>query len=326
MSETPESPPDRPISSEDLNPINVMLVEEHLSAEVPANAAAPRTLWGDAWYDLRRSSMFWISAVLLFFVALMVLFPFLLANQDRTSSLAGGCNLSNSLLPPSSEYWFGTDQLGCDVYALTIFGARPSVAVGVIAAVLTTFIGAVVGLISGFYGGWIDSVLSRIVDVFYGLPLIVVGIAVLSALNLPGIWGVVFVLSILAWVTAARLVRSQTIEAKSQDYTTAARALGASNARLMLRHILPNAISPCITLSVIALGGFIAAEATFSFLGLGIRPPAFSWGTMISESQPVFFQAPWTLLFPAFFLSMTVLGFILLGDAISEALDPKLRR
>ena len=122
------------------------------------------------------------------------------------------------------------------------------------------------------------------------------------------------------------MVRAQTIEAKSQDYTTAARALGASNGRIMVRHILPNAIGPSIVLAVIGLGGFIAAEATFSFLGLGIRPPQFSWGTMISDSQAVFFQAPWTLLFPAAFLSITVLAFILLGDAVSEALDPKLRR
>jgi oligopeptide transport system permease protein len=320
------NPPERDLP-EVTGDVGGILVEEHLAPpDSPADASTPRTLWGDAWYDLRRSSMFWVSAVLLFFVALMVLFPYFLADQDRTSSLAGGCNLSNSLLPPSSEHWFGTDQLGCDVYSLTIFGARPSVAVGVISALLTTFLGAVVGLVSGFYGGVLDSVLSRIVDIFFGLPLLVVAIAVLSSLNLPGIWGVVLVLSILAWVTAARLVRSQTIEAKSQDYTTAARALGASNARLMLRHILPNAISPSITLAVISLGVFISAEATFSFLGVGIRPPAFSWGTMISESQPVFFQAPWTLLFPAFFLSMTVLAFILLGDAISEALDPKLRR
>ena len=256
----------------------------------------------------------------------MVLFPGLLANAEKTSSLTGGCDLTNSLLPPSSEYWFGTDQLGCDVYSLSIYGARPSVMVGVIAAVVTTLIGAVVGLIAGFYGGRIDSVLSRIVDIFYGLPLIVVGIATLSAMSLPGIWGVTLVLCILGWVTAARMVRAQTIEAKSQDYTTAARALGASNGRIMLRHILPNAMGPSIVIAVIGLGGFIAAEATFSFLGLGIRPPQFSWGTMISDAQAVFFQAPWTLLFPAAFLSITVLAFILLGDAVSEALDPKLRR
>jgi oligopeptide transport system permease protein len=292
----------------------------------PVDRSKPRTLAGDAWYDLRHNVVFWISAVILVMVTAMVLFPGLIADAEKTSSLSGGCDLSNSLLPPSKEYWFGTDQQGCDVFSLSVFGARPSVMVGVIAALVTTIFGAFVGLIAGFYGGATDSVLSRIIDIFFGLPLLVVGIAALSAISLPGIWGVVLVLCVLGWVGAARMVRAQTIEAKSQDYTTAARALGASNGRIMGRHILPNAIGPSIVLAVIGLGGFIAAEATFTFLGLGIRPPQFSWGTIISESQAVFWQAPWTLLFPAVFLSMTVLAFILLGDAVSEALDPKLRR
>ena len=153
-----------------------------------------------------------------------------------------------------------------------------------------------------------------------------VGIAALSVVALPGIWGVVMVMSILGWVTIARMVRGQTIEAKAQDYTTAARALGASDLRIMFRHILPNTAGPVVILAVLGLGAFIATEATFSFLGVGIRPPAFSWGTIVAESQAVFFQAPWTLLFPALFLSLTILAFMLLGEAVSEALDPKLRR
>lgn len=315
MSETPEAPlilEGEPEVAERLTPT--------------PEGRKPRTLSGDAWYDLRHNWLFWTSVVLLFFVMMMVLFPGLIADESRTSSLSGGCDLSNSLLPPSPEYRFGTDQQGCDVYSLSVFGARPSVSVGVIAAVMTTLIGAVVGILAGFYGGWVDSLLSRIVDIFYGLPWIVVGIAALSVINLPGIWGVTLLLVLLGWVTAARMVRAQTIEAKGQDYTLAARALGASNARIMSRHILPNAIGPSITIAVISLGAFISAEATFSYLGLGIRPPQFSWGTMIASSQAVFFQAPWTLLCPAAFLSLTVLAFILLGDAISEALDPKLRR
>lgn len=289
-------------------------------------AEQPRSLLGDAWYDLKRNKVFWLSGVLLVFVFALVLFPGLIADESRTSSLTEGCLLENSLEPPSSEYWFGTDQQGCDVFSLTVFGARPSVTVGVLGAIITTFIGATVGLTAGFFGGWVDALLSRIVDVFYGLPLVLGGIVLLSAIDLPGIWGVVLVLTVLGWVPAARMVRSTTIEGKSQDYTLAARALGAGNSRLMLRHILPNAIGPSIVLAVISLGAFIAVEATFSFLGLGIQPPAFSWGTMISEAQTVFFQAPWTLLFPAGFLSVTVLAFILLGDAVRDALDPKLRK
>lgn len=313
-------------SSPDLFEQRISETEILMPEQAPIDTRPPRTLLQDAWYDLRRNKLFWLSAVMIVFVGAMVLFPGLLADRDKTNSLYGGCKLSNSLLPPSSEYWFGTDQLGCDVYSMTIFGARPSVAVGLICTVVTMVLGAVVGLLAGFYGGMTDSVLSRLIDVFFSLHPIVVGIAVLTAISLPGIWGVTLVLSILGWVGAARMVRSQTIEAKSQDYTTAARALGASNGRIMSRHILPNAIGPAIVLAVLGLGGFILGEATFSFLGLGIRPPLFSWGTIISESQPVFFQAPWTLLFPSLFLSLTVLAFILLGESISEAIDPKLRR
>lgn len=286
----------------------------------------PSGLLGDAWYDLKRSWIFWISVSLLIVVFAMVLFPDLIADEARASSLTGGCQLTNSLLPPSSQYWFGTDQQGCDVFSLTVLGARPSVAVGVLGALITTVIGTVVGIIAGFSGGWLDSLISRVVDVFYGLPLILGGIVLLTAVNLPGIWGVVLVLAVLGWVPAARMIRSTTIESKSQDYVLAARAMGAKNYRIMFRHILPNAVGPTIVLGVISLGAFIAVEATFSFLGLGIRPPAFSWGTMISDAQTVFFQAPWTLLFPAGFLSITVLAFILLGDAVRDALDPKLRR
>ena len=285
-----------------------------------------RGLLGDAWLDLRRSPIFWVSATLIILVLLLVLVPGLIADAEKTSSLTGGCQLSDSLQAPSAEHWFGTDQQGCDVYALTVFGARPSVTVGVIGAVTTTLIGVLIGVTAGYFGRWVDAVLSRIVDIFYGLPLILGGIVLLTAVRLPGIWGVVLVLTLLGWVPAARLVRSTTIEGKNQDYTLAARALGAGAGRIMFRHILPNAVGPSIVLAVISLGAFIAVEATFSFLGLGIQPPVFSWGTMISDAQSVFFQAPWTLLFPAAFLSITVLAFILLGDAVRDALDPKARR
>jgi oligopeptide transport system permease protein len=301
-------------------------IELDSQISVEEDTAQSRTLAQDAWYDLRRSWIFWISAVLLVGVLFMVLFPGLIASEEATSSLTGGCQLANSKLPPSSEYKLGTDQQGCDVYALSVFGARPSVAVGVIAAITTTVLGAVLGTLAGFFGGKTDAVISRSLDIFLGVPYILGSIVLLSAVDLPGIWGVVLALTLLSWPVAARMVRAKTIEAKGQDYTLAARALGAGNSRIMFRHILPNAIGPSIVIAVISLGLFIGAEATLSYLGLGIRPPAFSWGTMISDAQQSFFEAPWTLLVPAGFLTVTVLAFILLGEAVSEALDPKLRR
>jgi oligopeptide transport system permease protein len=286
----------------------------------------PRSLWGDAWYGLRRTWYFWISAVLVVFIMLITVFPNWFADQEKTSSLSGGCNLMDSLMPPSSEHWFGTDQLGCDVYAMTIFGARPSVITAVVATLATVLLGAFIGVIAGYYGGWLDSVLSRITDVFFGLPILLGGIVILTALGSPGMWGVIFVLVVLGWVTTTRMIRSTTIEAKNQDFVLAARALGAGNGRIMVKHVLPNAMGPAIVVAVISLGGYVTAEATFSFLGLGIQPPQFSWGSIISEAQSVFFQAPWTLFFPALFLSATVLAFILLGEAVHDAIDPKSRK
>lgn len=296
------------------------------SKERVTDASNPRGLLGDAWYGLRRTWYFWISLVLIIFVAAISIFPQFFADREKTSSLTGGCQLMDSLLPPSSEHWFGTDQLGCDVYSLTIYGARPSVITAIIATIATVLIGAIIGIVAGYYGGWLDSVLSRITDVFFGLPVLLGGIVILTALGAPGLWGVIFVLVVLGWVGTARLVRSTTIEAKNQDFVLAARALGASNLRIMRRHILPNAMGPAIVVAVISLGGFVGAEATFSYLGLGIQPPEFSWGSIISDAQSVFFTAPWTLFFPALFLTVTVLAFILMGDAVRDSLDPKLRK
>lgn len=286
----------------------------------------PRSLLGDAWDDLRHSWQFWVSAVIITFILTISAFPSLFADRAQTSSLTGGCDLMDSLMPPSAEHWFGTDQLGCDVYALTIFGARPSVIVAVVATVATVVLGAVIGLVAGYYGGWIDGVLSRLTDIIFGLPLLLGGIVILTGLGMPGLWGVILVLVIFGWVATARMVRSTTIEVKGQDFVLAARALGASDARIIRRHILPNALGPAIVVAVISLGGYVGAEAIFSFLGLGIQPPEFSWGSIISDAQTVFFTAPWTLFFPGLFLSATVLGFILLGDAVHDALDPKQRR
>jgi oligopeptide transport system permease protein len=296
------------------------------STERVTDASNPRGLLGDAWYGLRRTWYFWISLVLIVFVAAISIFPQFFADKEKTSSLTGGCQLMDSLLPPSSEHWFGTDQLGCDVYSLTIYGARPSVITALIATAATVLIGAIIGIVAGYYGGWLDSLLSRITDVFFGLPVLLGGIVILTALGAPGLWGVIFVLVVLGWVGTARLVRSTTIEAKNQDFVLAARALGASNLRIMRRHILPNAMGPAIVVAVISLGGYVGAEATFSYLGLGIQPPEFSWGSIISDAQSVFFTAPWTLFFPALFLTVTVLAFILMGDAVRDSLDPKLRK
>ncbi len=288
-----------------------------------ADRAKPRSLSGDAWYDLRRSPIFWISVTIATVMVLIAAVPGWFSSVDaRTAS----CSLSDSLARPSGAHWFGFDKQGCDVYARVIYGARSSVLVGVFATLLSGLTALGVGLVAGFYGGWVDAVLARFIDVVLGLPLLLGAIVIARALASQdlGIWPVVLALGLLGWTTPARVIRSSVIAARQQDYVQAARILGAGNARLMLRHILPNAIAPTIVVLTIALGAFISAEATLSFLGVGPRN-VISWGADIAEAQRWIRQATHPLLFPAGFLTLTVLAFIMLGDAVREAFDPRLR-
>jgi ABC-type dipeptide/oligopeptide/nickel transport system permease subunit len=257
---------------------------------------------------------------------MVTLFPGLFTSANPSPD---GCDLSNSLKPPSAKAPFGYDFLGCNVYARTLYGTRNSVGVGFFATLLAGTLAFLVGMIAGYYGGWVDGLLARITDIVLGIPLLLAAIVLLSRIANSktnyGIWPVAFTLGILGWTTAARVVRSSVISARQQDYVQAARMLGASNRRIMLRHILPNAMAPAIVVLTIALGAFIAAESSLSYLGIGLRPPAISWGGDIAAAQGRIRQAWWPLAFPSIFLALTVLSFIMLGDAVRSAFDPKSR-
>ncbi|SOD61046.1 oligopeptide transport system permease protein [Streptomyces zhaozhouensis] len=283
---------------------------------------APRGLWSDAWHDLRRNPIFVVSALLILFLVLISLWPSLIASRSPVH-----CELGRSLEGPSAGHWFGFDTQGCDVYTRTVYGARASIAVGVCATLGVALLGAVVGGLAGFFGGFWDTLLSRVTDVFFGIPMVLGAIVFLSMITLRGIWPVVLVITALGWPPIARIARGAVITAKQNDYVQAARALGAGNTRLLLRHIMPNAIAPVIVMATIVLGTFIALEATLSFLGVGLRPPTVSWGVDISAASDgmQFRNAPHILLYPAAALSVAVLAFIMLGDAVRDALDPRLR-
>ncbi len=288
-----------------------------------------KSLWANAWGELRRSPLFWISASLIALFLVMAAFPQLFTDKDPSFA-----NLRLARIKPSSEAWFGYDAQGYDVYARTIYGARSSILVGVFATVFTLVFGSFMGIIAGYFGGWVDAVLSRIGDIFFAIPLLLGGILVLytfpSNLETPYIvvvLKVVLALTVVGWPNLARLMRSSVLQVKPNDYVQAARALGASPARIILSHILPNSLAPVIVVSTINLGAFIATEATLSFLGIGLQPPAISWGLSISQASGIGLIriAPHMLLFPSLFLVLTVLAFIMLGDAIRDALDPKMR-
>jgi len=282
----------------------------------------PRTasLWGDAWRQLRRRPLFIIPAILIVILMIIAFFPGLFATHDPRD-----CNLIDSLLLPSSEHWFGTDLQGCDYYSRTLYGTRVSISIGIIVVFFVTIIAVIGGSVSGYYGGKVDSIIGRITDIWFVIPTILGGIVILSLIRSRGIATVSLVLIVLGWATLLRLVRSSVLAVKANDYVDAARAMGASNARIIMRHILPNAIAPVIIVSAIYVGVIIAAEAALSFLGVGLQLPAISWGLMISVAQQRIITAPHLLLFPGAFLSVTVFSFILMGDALRDALDPKLR-
>jgi peptide/nickel transport system permease protein/oligopeptide transport system permease protein len=287
-------------------------------------AEKPRSLTADAIRDLRRNPIFWIACVLGVTIVVMAAFPQLFTSADPRA-----CSLSRQHQGPSGSAFFGYDFQGCDVYARTVYGARASVLAGTFGVLVATVLALLIGMPAGFFGGWIDSLLSRLIDIVLGVPYLLAGIVLAKRLSSgredPGIWAVVLVLGLLGWTTAARVVRSSVISAKEQDYVAAARMLGASNWRIMWRHILPNALAPMVVVLTIALGAFIAAEATLSFLGIGLRPPAISWGIDIATAQVHVREASIPLLAPAGFLAVTVLAFIMLGDAIRDAFDPRMR-
>lgn len=278
------------------------------------------SLWGDAWQQLRRNPFFVIPAVIIILLTVMAVWPQLFTSGDPQA-----CDLSRSVVTPSREHWFGFDVQGCDYYPRVVYGARTSIAVGLLVTTGTTVIAIVLGSLAGYYGGFVDTLLARLTDVVFGIPLILGAIVLLTVLPRRGIGELSLVLTLFSWPPMLRIMRSQVLSVRQTDYVEAARALGAGNLRILRRHILPNAISPVITYATVFFGVVIVSEAALSFLGVGLQLPAISWGLMISVAQARILQFPHLLAFPALFLSVTVFAFMLLGDALRDALDPKLR-
>lgn len=235
-------------------------------------------------------------------------------------------DLGDRLATPSSAQVLGTDQLGRDVLARTVYGARVSLQVGLIVVLISASIGSAVGLVSGYYGGWVDQVISGIIfNVFLAFPGVLLAIAIVAFLG-ASLVNLVTALCVIGWVSYARLIRGQVLKIRELDYVTAARALGAGDARIILRHILPNAVQPLIVQASLGMAGAVLAEATLSFLGLGVPGATPSWGKMINESREVWFSAPHLFLVPGAMIMLTVLGFNFLGDGLRDRLDPKLKR
>ncbi|MBA4370121.1 MAG: ABC transporter permease [Coriobacteriaceae bacterium] len=285
-----------------------------------------RTLWGDAWRRLRRNKLALVAlgylAIILVFAVTADLWAKPLFGEfmyvDSTTVM------QTRFQAPSAMHWMGTDDFGRDELARVVYGARISLAIGIGATTLAVTLGLLLGGLSGYYGGRVDGVIMRMTDVFLAFPYLLFAILLMSVMG-PGFWSLVIAIGILGWTTIARVFRSSVLSVKENEYVDAARAMGASDLRILGRHILPNAMAPIIVYSTMSVGGVILSEAALSFLGLGIQPPTPSWGRMLDESQTYMTTHPSLFIWPGLAIVLTVLAFVLLGDGLRDALDVKMK-
>ncbi|QXE92372.1 ABC transporter permease [Geomonas subterranea] len=255
-------------------------------------------------------------------VVIVVLFLLSLAAGVVTPYRPDTIDAWHVLLPPSASHWFGTDELGRDVFTRVVYGARVSLKVGFVAVGIAVVIGTVIGLFAGFYGGWIDSVLMRLVDIMLCFPTFFLILAVIAMLE-PSIWYIMVIIGLTGWMGVARLVRAEVLSLKSRDFILAARVLGASDLRIIFRHILPNALSPVLVSATLGVAGAILTESALSFLGIGVQPPTPSWGNILTSGKDYIEFAWWLSLFPGVAILVTVLSYNLVGEGIRDALDPR---
>lgn len=263
-----------------------------------------------------------VGLAIVFVLLVVAIFAPWIATHD-----VGATNLTIRYLPPSAEHFFGTDSTGRDIFSRIVFGARISLEVGIIVVSVSAVVGVLLGALAGYYGGWIDRVISGYVfNVFLAFPGLLLAIAMVAFLG-AGLNKLIFALCIIGWVGYARLIRGQVLKVREYDFVQAARALGAGDGRILLIHILPNAIQPLIVQASLGMAGAVLSEASLSFLGLGVPPPAPSWGVMIEEARDLstLQAAPHALIFPGIAIALTVLAFNFIGDGLREYLDPKQR-
>lgn len=270
------------------------------------------------WQRLRRNRMAMLGAAI---VAAMFIMA---AVAPMVGYEPGAIQISERLQDPSLHHWFGTDDLGRDVLARIFYGARISLLVGFVAVGIATTIGVILGALSGYYGGWWDAIIMRFVDIMLCFPSFFLILAVIAFLE-PSIWNIMIIIGLTGWMGVARLVRAEFLSLREREFVQAARALGASDARVIFHHVMPNALSPVLVSATLGVAGAILTESALSFLGIGVQPPTPSWGNMLIAGKQTLGTAWWLSVFPGLAILVTVLGYNLLGEGIRDALDPRLR-
>lgn len=281
----------------------------------PVIAPARPSRWGRA----RRLRNLRIGGFLVGLLVLVAAFAPWIAPHNPVRG-----ELDDYLQAPGGRYWFGTDTFGRDVFSRVVYGARVSLGVGLAVQASALTLGVTLGLLSGFYGGWVDNAIMRLAEVIFAFPGLLFAIAIMAVIG-PSLYNVFIALGLVSWTSLARVVRSAVLGIKAQEFVEAARALGASDRRIITRHLLPNIVAPAIILVTLGIGGAILAEAGLSFLGLGAQPPTPSWGSMLTTGRDYLTEAPWLSIYPGIAIFLTVMGFNLLGDGLRDLLDPRMR-
>lgn len=276
--------------------------------------------WKDAWLRLKGSKLAMAGLVILIVMSLMSIVGPLIAPYDFQTNFLDETNNA-----PSAKHWFGTDDFGRDMFARTWMGASISLRVGIIAALIDLFIGVIYGGIMGYFGGKVDEAMNKFAEILYSIPYLLVVILLVVVME-PSLITMIIALSLTGWVNMAWIVRGQIMQLKNQEFVLASRSLGAGTGRILFRHLIPNAMGPIIVTITLTVPSAIFAEAFLSFLGLGVQTPAASWGTMISDALTSWTIYPWRMLFPALFLTLTMLAFNVFGDGLLDAFDPKMRK
>jgi len=285
----------------------------------PAEKKVQHGPWRDAARSFAKNKTALIGLCLVVFFVLLALVAPLIAPFDYKAQV-----LSDRLKPPSGEHWFGTDDLGRDIFSRVIYGARISLWVGLLSVVGSIVIGTLLGIIAGFYGKWVDMLISRVFDILLAFPGILLAIAIVAILG-PSLQNALYAIAIVNVPTYGRLVRSRVLSLRQEEFITAARALGANDGRILFKHILPNSLTPIIVQGTLGVATAIIEAAGLGFLGLGAQPPDPEWGKMLSDSRQFIQTAPWTVIFPGLCILLTSLGFNLMGDGLRDTFDPKMK-
>ena len=302
------------IKESDFTPI------QYTQSETEKIVGESTSYWKDAWRRFRKNKLAISGVIIIILLAIMAIFgPLMTEHNDYENDLI------NANKPPSAEHWFGTDNLGRDMFARTWEGAKISLFIGLTAAFIDLIIGVIWGSVSGYIGGRVDEYLMRIADILSALPYLLVVILLMVVMP-QGLWTLIIAMTITGWINMARIVRGEVMRLKNEEYVLAAKSLGASTVRIITKHLIPNMLGPILVTLTLTVPTAIFTEAFLSFLGLGVPAPLASWGTMTSDGISALRYYPFQLLFPAFFISLTMLAFNVVGDGLRDALDPKDRR